>query len=139
MDGGNLTNDNASPSWKLDYASLSPFVICFLGAVSHSLLLYAFFKDPLKCFKHSGTFLVMNLAVADFIICLVTPVYLNVKVSVIYKTLRFILATTINVSTITIISISIDRFLFVAYPIKHSILLFIILHLLLIYRSIFTT
>ena len=47
------------------------------------------------------------------------PVYLNVKVSVIYKTLRFILATTINVSIITIISISIDRFQLVAYPIKH--------------------
>ena len=115
-----MTNDNASPSWKLDYASLSQFVICFLGAVSHSLLLYAFFKDPLKCFKHSGTFLVMNLAVADFITCLATPVYLNVKVSVIYKTLRFILTTTIYASIVTIISISIDRFLLVAYPIKHS-------------------
>ena len=62
----------------------------------------------------------MNLEVADFITCLVTPVYLNVKVSVIYKTIRFILATTINVSIVTIISISIDRFLLVAYPIKHS-------------------
>ena len=120
MNGGNLTNDNASPSWKLDFASLSQFVICFFGAVSHSLLLYAFFKDPLKCFKHSGTFLVMNLAVADFITCLVTPVYLNVKVYVIYKTLRFILTTTIYASIVTIISISIDRFLLVAYPIKHS-------------------
>ena len=118
MDEGNLTNDN--PSWKLDYPSLPQFVICFLGAVSHSLLLCAFYKDPLKCFKHSGTFLVMNLAVADFIICLVTPVYLNVKVSVIYKTIRFILATTINVSIATIISISIDRFILVARLIKHS-------------------
>ena len=79
-----MTDGNVSPSWQMNYVDLPRFVICFFGVVSHSLLLYAFFKDPLKCFKHSGTFLVINLEVADFIICLVSLV-LHLKITVIIE------------------------------------------------------
>ncbi len=40
------------------------------------LLLVAFLKDPLKCFRNSGTHLVMNLAVSDCLTCLFAPSFL---------------------------------------------------------------
>ena len=107
----------------MDYRNFLQFFICFLGVISQLLLLYAFFKDPLKCFKKSGTFLVINLAVADFLICSVTPVYVCAKAAGWHETLRFIAYTALSVSTLTITSISIDRFLLVAYPMKHSYLI----------------
>ena len=99
------------------------FVICFLGIASHSLLLYAFYKDPLKCFKNSGTILVINLGAADFLKCLVSFFLFSVKVAVWNNILRTLVYVAKFGSTLTISSISFDRFLLVAYPIKHSYLI----------------
>ena len=117
MEGENSTF--VGPNWRLDYGNLPKFFICFLGIISQSLLLYAFLKDPLKCFKKSGTFLVINLAVADLLMCLFAPVYVCAKATGWHEILRFIAYAAISVSTVTITSISIDRFLLVTYPIKH--------------------
>ena len=121
MQGENSTH--VGSSWQLDYTKISLFVICFLGVASHSLLLYAFYKDPLKCFKNSGTILVINLAVADFLKCLVSFFRFSVKVAVWNKILKTLVYVAKFGSTLTISSISFDRFLLVAYPIKHSYLI----------------
>ena len=121
MQGENSTHFDSS--WQLDYTKIPLFVICFLGVASHSLLLYAFYKDPLKCFKNSGTILVINLAVADFLMCLVSFFRFSVKVPVWNKVLKTMVLVAKFVSTITISSVSFDRFLLVAYPIKHSYLI----------------
>ncbi|XP_028415760.1 uncharacterized protein LOC114539332 [Dendronephthya gigantea] len=49
------------------------YIIGLYGVVSHVLLLIAFIKDPLKCFKNSATYLVANLAVSDLLISLFEP------------------------------------------------------------------
>ena len=50
-------------------------VMPVLGVVSNALLLVAFIKDPLKCFRNSATYLVMNLAVSDSLLCLIAPLH----------------------------------------------------------------
>ena len=112
----------AGSSLELNYINTPYFVICFCGFILHSLLLYVFFKDPLKCFRNSGTILVINVAVSDFMTCLICPFYLSVKDIGWSKTLRFLVYTTANVSIETISLISFDRFLLVAYPMKHRYL-----------------
>ena len=100
---------------KFTYAYLPVIIISILGAVSNVLLLVAFIKDPLKCFRNSGTYLLINLSVSDCLTCLC---YMLASV---YAIFRFLSNWFLNVSFVSIASISIDRFLIVAYPIKHRI------------------
>ena len=105
------------------FSSVSGIMICILGVVSNVLLLVAFVKDPLKCFRNSGTYLVMNLSVSDCSLCLLCLV-LNINRSKASQPiLQFFISWTGGVSFISITSISIDRFLMVASPIKHRILM----------------
>ena len=110
-------------SWQLEFKDIPLLFLCFVGVVSHSLLLYAFYKDPLKCFKRSGTFLVINLAIADSLMCLVSVFYICLKEIFWHDILKPIVFAAKFVSILTLSSISIDRFLLVAYPIKHSYLI----------------
>ena len=102
-------------------------IVCFLGMASNVLLLFAFIKDPLKCFRNSGTYFVMNLSVSDCLSCSIGPFYLTKKYGIPTTTSDFIVEFVSfwfgGVSFISIMSISIDRFLLVAYPIKHRILI----------------
>ena len=122
MQRGNSTF--VGQSWQLEFKDIPLLFLCFLGVVSHSLLLYAFYKDPLKCFKRSGTFLVINLAIADSLMCLVSVFYIIcVKDIFWHEILKPIVFAAKFVSILTLSSISIDRFLLVVYPIKHSYLI----------------
>ena len=91
-------------------------VICVFGAISQILLLYAFAKDPIKCFRNSGTYLIANLAIADLLTCLQVPVFCFLP-----TTWKFLSWASEGVSTFTISLIALDRFLLVAYPLKHRV------------------
>ena len=98
-------------------------VIGTFGGVSNVLLLVSFIKDPLKCFRNSGTYLVMNLSVSDCItslLCLLSYIAPRTSLQPIWIFFNFSIS---GVSFISIASISIDRFLMVASPIKHRILM----------------
>ncbi len=112
----------AENSHEFAYSDLPVITISVLGVSLNVLLLVAFLKDPLKCFRNSGTYLVMNLAVSDCLTCLFAPSFLVMYVLPgwywIFKLFVWWFGT---VSLVSIASISIDRFLLVAYPIKHHI------------------
>ena len=114
----NITKDI---SHEFDYADLPVITISFLGAVLNTLLLFSFIKDPLKCFRNSATYLVMNLAVSDCFACLFAAVHhaINIGATSNYNTLQFFILVFGNVSLLSIASISLDRFLMVTYPMKH--------------------
>ena len=111
---------------EFTYSRLIPvIIISILGVASNLLLLVAFIKDPLKCFRNSGTYLVMNLAVSDCLMSLLGPF---VHTMIIpgprwHKIFAFLMVWFGMSSFLSIISISIDRFLMVAYPIKHRVLI----------------
>ena len=94
--------------------------ICVLGAISQVFLVIAFIKDPLKYFRNSGTYLMANLAVSDFLTCFFASFsYCTPKT--IYFPLQFCIWTSGAVSVLSIVSISFDRFLMVVYPLKHRV------------------
>ena len=120
-------NTTTNVSYELTFNMIPLTAMSLLGAVSNALLLVAFIKDPLKCFRNSATYLVMNLAVSDCLSCLVAPFYLEAK-DEIPKTASGFISDFLGicfggVSFVSITSISFDRFLMVAYPIKHRILM----------------
>ena len=114
-------------SYQFMYSLIPLTLICLFGEVSNILLLVAFTKDPLKCFRNSGTYLVMNLSVSDCLICLVAPLYYATKnemlKTVSNSIIEFLAFWFGAASFLSITSISIDRFFIVVYPIKHRILM----------------
>ena len=42
-------------------------LICVIAAISNALLLYAMYKNPLKCFRNPTSYFIANLAVVDFL------------------------------------------------------------------------
>ena len=114
-------------NFELNYHNSPAVIIAILGMISNMLLLVAFAKDPLKCFRNSATYLVINLTVCDCLACLLGPMF-HVSVLTtahstgwrrIYTLFVYCFATA---SMISITSISVDRFLMIAYPLKHRVL-----------------
>ena len=119
-------NITTNVSYEFTFNMIPLTVMSVTGAVLNALLLVVFIKDPLKCFRNSGTYLVMNLTVSDWLTCIFSPVYFvshpDFERNGSYSTLEIVIFILGAVSFISITSISIDRFLLVAYPIKHRVL-----------------
>ena len=119
-------NITVGVSYPYPYSDIPLTTISILGVVSNGLLLLAFFKDPLKCFRNSATHFVMNFSISDCLTCLfalffyITANYMTAENR---KIILFLIVSFASVSLVSLTSISIDRFLMVAYPIKHRILI----------------
>ena len=117
------TSTTASVVDEFTYFHLPGTMIGTFGVVSNVLLLVAFIKDPLKCFRNSGTYLLMNLSVSDCIaslLCFLLNIFPRTSSHPIWMFFMYWIG---SVSFVSITSISIDRFLIVASPIKHRILM----------------
>lgn len=106
---------------ELKYTHSQYVVIAFLGLTSNVLLLIAFIKDPLKCFRNSGTYLLMSLSVSDIFTCIFIPFFHRAVVFAGYDSENFgLFSLSFGAASLTsIASISIDRFLMVVFPMKH--------------------
>ena len=93
------------------------FIIASLGTTSNVLLLIAFVKDPLKCFRNSATYLVMNLSVSDTLACIFLPI-----ATLIIPGFTTAFHCFLPGSRLTMTSISFDRYFVVAYPLKYRVL-----------------
>ena len=96
------------------------YVISSFGTIFNALLIIAFIKDPLKCFRNSGTYLVANLAVSDFTFCCISLLFLFLPKHLLLA-FENSLDGIASVSVITLASISLDRFLMVIYPMKYRV------------------
>lgn len=120
----NIIATSGSVSGGFTYTNLPVIITCILGLCSNVLLLVAFITDPLKCFRNPGTYLVMNLSFCDCLTCFSASLYKSVTLTIGSHSIPFFLMIWFSVgSLLSITSISIDRFLMVAFPIKHRILL----------------
>ena len=104
-------------NFKLNYIPVH--IIGLSGVILHVLLLVAFIKDPLKCFRNSATYLVANLAVSDLIISLCGPYFIWFR----HWILHIIMGLTYGVTLVAIVSIAVDRYVMVIYPFKHHYLM----------------
>ena len=103
---------------------LSKLAITPAGVIVHVLLLIAFIKDPLKCFRNSSTFLVGNLALSDLLLCLSAFGYYHYREDPVwFEISQFLWRFLPSVSILSIVSISIDRFIVVVYPLRHRYLI----------------
>ena len=112
-------------SQEFTYSYLPVITISILGAISNTLLLIAFIKDPLKCFRNSGTYLLMSLSVSDCLTCSFAAFHYTKKRSeigrdLVFHMLNWWFGTT---SIVSMASISIDRLIMVCYPIKYRVLI----------------
>ena len=105
---------------KFKITNLPYLIICFCGAIFHLLLLSGFIKDPQKCFKNSKTYLVANLALADFFVCFSSFCYYILSLGWYEQVILEIrLPLPMGVSIMTLASISMDHYFMIAYPIRH--------------------
>ena len=105
------------------FSQLPLYFISSFGIVSHVLLLIAFIKDPLKCFRNSATYLVANLACSDLIICFCGLFVAQPFTRRLYWIFFIIWRSTVPISIFTIFGIAVDRFLMVAFPFKQRSLM----------------
>ena len=105
---------------EYDVLYLPIYIVSSIGVLSNLMLLFAFFKDPLKCFRNSGTYLVGNLAFCDMLFSLAVVVGASLKDEKIQFFLQFL---AVYSSMFTIVSIALDRFLMINYPFRHRFLM----------------
>ena len=105
---------------SFDVIFLPVQIICFIGILANLMLLIAFIKDPLKCFRNSATYLVGNLALSDLLVNLIsmTRMFLESQNEVVVFLHLFSFY-----SMLTIFSIALDRYLMITYPFKHRFLM----------------
>lgn len=101
------------------FMNIPIYLISLYGAVSHIILFISFIKDPLECFRNSGTYFVAQLALSDFLVCLSKMIILNCSTPHSGYMVELITIFPAGLSFGMIVSISIDRFLIVTYPLKH--------------------
>ena len=118
------TNSTASMDNGFSYYNLPLVITPIVGLVSNILLLVAFIKGPLKCFRNSGTYLLINLSTSDFMTCIFSlALHITPRISVLYQLFFFLVFWMGLASFASINSVSIDRFVMVTYAIKHRILM----------------
>ena len=106
------------------YHDILVFAVPLLGVIWNALFLFAVFKDPLKCFRNSRTYFVTNLSVSDGLTCLFAPsFYIEVYIVAKYSIFKILVVWFGVASLVSLASISVDRFLMIAYPFKHRILM----------------
>ena len=105
---------------KINFNNFSAILMAFVGAISNMLLLVAYIKNPLKCFRNSGTYLLMNLSVSDLATCIFAPFYFRfIEITDLEYIFAFLAQLSGNASILSIVCISFDRLFLVVYPLKH--------------------
>ena len=104
-------------------------VILTFGAVLNLLLIIAIIKDLLKTFKTPSSSLILNIALADILVCVswIIKIILNLtshgyRVNKETRDVLFrIWTASIGISPLLYMSLSIERFCSVSYPLWHRV------------------
>ena len=121
-----MAEDNITTGFSHQYthSDIPVIVIQLFGFTSNGLLLLAIFKDPLKCFRNSATYFVINLSVSDCLTCFFSHIFYMTSINLVelrYETFQMLVLFCGCASLISIPTIAIDRFLMILYPIKHRV------------------
>ena len=96
--------------------------ICCVGVLANLMLLIAFIKDPLKCFRNSATYLVGSLAFSDMLFsALIMTIRLGLWTN--NQAANILEVLLVYSSMLTIFSIALDRYIMITYPFHHRFLM----------------
>ena len=107
----------------MEVKDLTIYCTICAGTVLHFLLLICIAKDPLKCFRNSASYLVGNLALADFIMCTLGLMKDMIFVGKFATIFMYASTTATLLSLFSMFSIAIDRYLLTVRPFTHRALL----------------
>lgn len=109
------TNPFALPS------EISILIIGIFGVITNGTLLFVMIKDPLKCFRRPSMYFVLSLAFSDLSTGMASCLFAvqdRVMSELFNKVLVSVIWASVVNSFITILSMAIERFIVVRYPIK---------------------
>ena len=104
------------------YHTIPRYVLVSTGIFSNILLLFGMITNPLKCFRNSSSFLIMNLAVMDILTCSSNFLFLHwppcVKGHEIYRFFNF----PIYIAVCSIFTMACDRYMSCVHPFRYRVL-----------------
>ena len=123
----NLENSGGSKTQLL--IGLTNLVVGVLAVIGNFLLCVTIYKDPYRRLRSTATYLVVNLAVADLLTGLITePLYaafeisnfMDKEVNILYVIGESTAYVFVNASILSILTLSLDRYVAVQYPLSHG-------------------
>ena len=109
------TNPFALPS------EISIMIIGIFGVITNGTLLIVMILDPLKCFRRPSMYFVLSLAISDLFTSITSCLFAvqnHVTSEFFSKVLTSVIWASVVNSFVTILSMAIERFIVVRYPIK---------------------
>ena len=100
-----------------------------IAVVGNFLLCVTIYKDPYRRLRNTASYLVVNLAVADLLTGLITePLYgafeinnfMGTELRILYVIGETTAYVFVNASILSILSLALDRFIAVKYPLSHG-------------------
>ena len=121
--------ENSGRSKTALLIGIANLLVGIIAVLGNFLLCVTIYKDPYRRLRNTASYLVVNLAVADLLIGLITePLYAAFEISnfigteltslyVIGETTAYVF---VNASILSILSLALDRFIAVKYPLSHG-------------------
>ena len=105
----------------MDLLSIFVLTVGLLSLLTNGVLLFILLRDPLKCFKASTTYFIISLSFSDLLTGTNACFFALDKVLVLtpdhHRYLLSLFWITTQVSFLTLLAMSVERFLIVKYPI----------------------
>lgn len=121
--------ENSGRSKTALLIGIANLLVGIIAVVGNFLLCVTIYKDPYRRLRNTASYLVVNLAVADLLTGLITePLYAAFEISNFMGTelrILYVVGETtayvfVNASILSILSLALDRFIAVKYPLSHG-------------------
>jgi hypothetical protein len=105
------------------YHIIPRYILLLTGMFSNIFLLVGMIMDPLKCFRNSSSYLIMNLAVMDLLTCSSNILFLHWRPCVKGHEIHTFFNFPPYIAIISIFTMACDRYMSCVHPFKYRVLI----------------